>query len=76
MCLAIPLKIIEIIDSDRAIADCGGIFQQIITSLVDGVKINDFVIVHAGYALSKLDKVEAQKTLALIDEMRQADGVY
>ena len=63
MCLAIPVRINELLDNDRALASAGGIVREIDTALVDDLQVGDYVILHVGYALSKLDEVEAQKTL-------------
>lgn len=69
MCLAMPARIVQIIDNNRAIIDLGGVQKAISTLLVDDVKIGDYVIIHVGYALSKLDEQEAQKTLKLFQEV-------
>ena len=70
VCLAIPGKIIKIDDKDdSATVDYGdGTKRMINISLVD-VKIGDYVLVHAGFAIEKLDEVEAQKTLDFFREM-------
>lgn len=65
MCLAIPVKVIELRDGDLAVVDLGGIRKEISLALVDGVQPGDYVILHVGYALSRLDPVEAEATLAL-----------
>ncbi len=72
MCLAMPAAIIECLPDDRAIADVGGVRREISLSLVEGVKPGDYVIVHVGYALSRLDPDEAQRTLGLFKEMNDA----
>ncbi|MDD3287514.1 MAG: HypC/HybG/HupF family hydrogenase formation chaperone [Alphaproteobacteria bacterium] len=72
MCLAIPAMITKVIDDDMAIADVGGIGRKISLALVEGVAVGDYVIVHVGYALSRLDPKEAEKTLALFAEMNEA----
>lgn len=72
MCLAIPARISKLMDGDRAIADVGGVSREISLALVDGVAVGDYVIVHVGYALSRLDPDEAAKTLKLFDEMNEA----
>jgi hydrogenase expression/formation protein HypC len=69
MCLAIPAEVIELIEDDYAIVQVGGVKKEVSLALVDEVQCGDFVIVHVGYALTKLDKEEAAKTLALFDEM-------
>lgn len=68
MCLALPVRVVELVGSDDAVVDLGGIRKQISLALVDGVAVGDYVILHVGYALSKLDADEAAKTLALFRE--------
>lgn len=67
MCLAIPVKIKQLLDNDMARVDLNGIETQISTALVDDIKEGDYVILHVGYALSKLDEDEARETLRLFD---------
>ena len=66
MCLAIPVRVVELVGDDEAIVDLDGIRKQISLALVDGVTVGDYVILHVGYALSKLDPEEAARTLALL----------
>jgi len=76
MCLAIPAKVVEISEGDQAIVDLGGVRKDVSLALVEGVQVGNYVIVHVGYALTKLDPEEAEKTLALMAEaglMEQAD---
>ncbi|GAB4170958.1 MAG: HypC/HybG/HupF family hydrogenase formation chaperone [Rhodocyclaceae bacterium] len=65
MCLAIPVRVVELLDEDRARVDVGGVRKDISLALVDDIRVGDYVIVHVGYALQKLDCDEAQKTLEL-----------
>jgi hydrogenase expression/formation protein HypC len=65
MCLAIPARIEQLTDQDRAIVNLGGVRKEISLALVDDVAVGDYVIVHVGYALQKLDEEEAERTLAL-----------
>mgnify|MGYP005806350685 FL=1 len=65
MCLAIPAKVVELRDGDQAVIDLAGVRKEISLALVDDVWPGDYVIVHVGYALQKLDPGEAEKTLAL-----------
>jgi hydrogenase expression/formation protein HypC len=69
MCLAIPARIEQLIIGDRAIVSLGGVRKEISLSLVDEVAVGDYVIVHVGYALQKLDEDEAERTLALFAEL-------
>ncbi len=72
MCLAIPARITEKLHDDMAVVDLGGVRKEISLALVDDAEIGDYVIVHVGYALSKLDADEAAKTLALFAEIAAA----
>ena len=69
MCLAIPALVVELRPEDGAVVDLAGVRKEISLALVDGVSVGDYVIVHVGYALNRLDPEEAQKTLALFDEL-------
>ena len=66
MCLAMPARVIQLMDNNQAIIELGGVQKTISIILVENVKVGDYVIVHVGYALSKLDELEAQKTLELL----------
>jgi len=69
MCLALPVKVMELGADAMAIVDLDGVRKEISLALLDDVKVGDYVILHVGYALSKLDPEEAEKTLALFAEM-------
>ena len=71
MCLAMPTQVIALKEHPLAIVKLGGIEKEISLALVDDVHIGDYVILHVGYALTKLDELEAQKTLALFKEMSE-----
>jgi len=71
MCLAIPAQVVELREDDSAIVELAGVRKEISLVLVDNVAIGDYVIVHVGYALNKLDPDEAAKTLALFAEIGQ-----
>ena len=72
MCLAVPARVIAIPEPGRARVDIGGVGKDISLELVEDVGVGDYVIVHVGYALSRLDQEEAQKTLALFAELGRA----
>jgi len=69
MCLAIPARIEQLLAEDSAIINLGGVRKEVSLALVDDIKVGDYVIVHAGYALQKLDEEEAARTLELFAEM-------
>ena len=68
MCLAVPARITALLDNDMAKAEVGGIVKDVNLMLVDGVAVGDYVIVHVGFALSRLEPEEAAETLALFAE--------
>jgi len=63
MCLAIPARVVDLPEAGVALVDVGGVQKRISLALVDGVACGDYVIVHVGYALARLDPEEAQRTL-------------
>ena len=75
MCLAIPVKVVAVGDDETAIVDLGGVRKEISLALLTDVQVGDYVILHVGYALSKLDPEEAEKTLALFAEMNAAGSI-
>jgi len=72
MCLAVPMKLVEMIDSEYARAELEGVGYEVNISLVDSPAIGDFVIVHAGFAIEKLDEEEAIKRIELFQQMASA----
>ncbi|MGE5478765.1 MAG: HypC/HybG/HupF family hydrogenase formation chaperone [Bacteroidales bacterium] len=72
MCLALPSLVTEILPDDQAKVSLGGVTKTISLALVSDVAPGDYVIVHVGYALTKVDPDEAEKTLALFAEMAEA----
>lgn len=74
MCLAIPAQVVELREGDNAVVALVGVRKEISLALVDGIAVGDYVIVHVGYALSKLDPLEAAKTLALFAELDLAEA--
>jgi len=70
MCLAVPARVTEILPNQLAKVDIEGVVREISVDLLDDVRVGDYVIVHVGYALHKLDQEEAQKTLELFEQAR------
>lgn len=65
MCLALPMKIVRI-EGSRGIASLSGVRREVSLELIKEVKVGDYVIIHAGFAIQKLDEHEAQRTLSLL----------
>ena len=73
MCLGIPVKVIGVDDSKIGKVDHQGTKVQASFELLEDVKVGDWVILHAGFAISKLDEKEAQETLQLFRGILLAD---
>ena len=65
MCLAIPARVVALPEPDAALVEVDGVRKRISLALVDGVAVGDYVIVHVGYALTRLDPEEAARTLEM-----------
>ena len=71
MCIGVPAKIVEV-DGWNAVAEMGGASRPINVMLVEGVTPGDYVLLHAGYAISKVDEAEAAQILDLMEQMADA----
>jgi len=69
MCLALPARVVELNGNDMCVVDLGGVRKEVSLTLLDDVAVGDYVIIHVGFALTRLDPEEAAKTLALFAEM-------
>lgn len=69
MCLAVPCKVVEMKSENIAVVDIGGVKKEVYTELIDNVKVGDYVLLHAGFAIQKLDEEEAKETLYLLKQM-------
>ncbi|HEY7061106.1 MAG TPA: HypC/HybG/HupF family hydrogenase formation chaperone [Chloroflexota bacterium] len=73
MCLSVPARVLAVHDAQWATVDVGGTSKRISIDLVEDVQAGDYVLLHVGFALQKIDEAEAQSLLALFDEMVQAE---
>ncbi len=74
MCLGVPMKVVEILPEDRARVTAGDVDIVVSTQLVEDVTTDDYVLVHAGFAMEVLNMEEAAETLKLLHEL--ADASY
>ncbi|MCF6154326.1 MAG: HypC/HybG/HupF family hydrogenase formation chaperone [Candidatus Brocadia sp.] len=70
MCLAVPMKLIKN-NGITGVVELGSLKKEIGLQLLEDVKVGDYVIVHAGYAIQKLDEKEAAETIALLESFLQ-----
>ncbi|MCX7896778.1 MAG: HypC/HybG/HupF family hydrogenase formation chaperone [Rhodocyclaceae bacterium] len=76
MCLAIPARVVDIGPDERAVVELDGMRKEVSLALIDDVRVGDYVIIHVGFALQKLDAQEAEKTLALFMEMSREVAAF
>lgn len=79
MCLAIPGKVVEIVDPENHIAkvDVGGVRRNVNTGILeDEVGVGDYVLIHVGFAMSKIDESEARETLRVLNEIGQFEDEF
>ena len=74
MCLGIPGKIIEIVSDENSLmpmgkVDFGGVIREVCLGYVPEADVGDYVVIHVGFAISKLDEAEAHNTMALMEEI-------
>ncbi len=74
MCLAVPVKVLEVKDL-TAVVELGGITRPVSIMLVPDTQAGDYVLLHAGFAIQKLDENEAKETLRLFAELAEVEGV-
>ena len=77
MCLAVPAKVLTVEDTDTALCDFNGVQKDVNISLINDPKHGDWVIVHVGFALNRIDAEQAQKTLealAAIEKTASGDN--
>lgn len=74
MCLAIPMRIVEILPEGMATAEHDGLRKEVSVALLANAAPGDYVIVHVGFALSRIDPDQARETLALLAEMAGPEG--
>jgi len=68
MCLAIPIQVEALLPSDMARVMLSGVSKVVSIALLENVRVGDYLLIHAGYALARLDPAEAEHTLALMRE--------
>ena len=72
MCLAVPMKVISR-DQDSGVAEMSGVKKEVSFLMLPEAQLGDYVIVHAGFAIEKLNEEEALKTLELFKKMADLD---
>lgn len=69
MCLALPARVVTLVDAMNAVVDLGGVRKEVCIALTPEAQVGDYVIVHVGHAIGMIDPEEAERTLALFAEL-------
>lgn len=69
MCLGIPVRIVSLGEDFRALVEVGGVRREADLTLVPEAEVGDYVLLHVGFAIQRIDEVEARETLSLLCEM-------
>jgi hydrogenase expression/formation protein HypC len=74
MCLGIPAQIVELVDSERGLAkaEISGVRREVSIALCPEAAVGDWVLVHVGFALDRIDEQQARETLELLEQMGEA----
>jgi hydrogenase expression/formation protein HypC len=74
VCLAIPAQIVEIVDDEGCLAkaEISGVRRAVSTALCPGLEVGDWVLIHVGFALERIDEQQALETLELLQQMGEA----
>jgi hydrogenase expression/formation protein HypC len=74
MCLSVPARVVEVHDRSWATVDVGGTTKRVSIDLIDDVQPEDWVLLHVGFALEKIDQAAAAETLALLEEFAAGEA--
>lgn len=69
MCLAIPAEVTKLLPDEMAVASIDGVSKEVSAALIEDLAVGDYVIIHVGYALTKINPDEARRTLELMREL-------
>jgi hydrogenase expression/formation protein HypC len=73
MCLALPARVVEVHPGQVATVDLDGVRRKVSTALLEEIAVGDYVILHVGFALSRLDQAEAEATLNLFASLAEGE---
>jgi len=75
MCLAVPVRVIKVLEGEWAVVDLGGVESRVSITFVEDVVPGDYVIVHVGHAIARLDVERAEESLALFRQIAETLGI-
>lgn len=71
MCIAWPMRVAELVPEKSCIAELDGVSRKVSLRLLDQVKVGDHILVHAGFAIEKIDGDKAEEQLRIMEELKQ-----
>lgn len=74
MCLAIPVRVVALLADQWVEGEVGGVISRVSIALIEEVRVGDYLIVHAGFAINRLNVEEAEKSLSLFEEIAKHLG--
>ncbi len=74
MCVGVPARVVEMLEHEEGVVELEGVRRVVSLALVPGISQGEYVIVHAGFAIQRLDEKEAQETLRIMREMASQAG--
>jgi hydrogenase expression/formation protein HypC len=69
MCLALPARVVQLLADHQAVVELGGVRKEISIALVPDAQLDEYVIVHVGFAISRVDAEEAARTYELLERI-------
>jgi len=76
MCLAVPVKVVEVLEGQMAIGEQLGVQVEFSTALLDEAKAGSYVLVHTGIGIEMIDEAEAQETLSIWNALNRNNGIH
>jgi hydrogenase expression/formation protein HypC len=76
MCLAVPMKVVEIVSPEKAIVEAGGLTMDVSIQLLKDVHVGDYVIVHTGFAIEVMNEADAEQTIQLFDNISEISNGF
>lgn len=74
MCYSVPCQVKCLSDDGRGIVDIGGVEQEVVMKLVPDIRVGEYVLVHAGYAIERIDEAMANETLEIMRSLEPGAG--
>ena len=75
MCIALPMKVLEILPERRAVVEFDGVTSRISVRLLEDCRVGDYVLIHAGYAIERISRADGEENERILKELKAGLGV-